>query len=115
MRVIFEEIDRELFFEVVLTSLDFDQIELLGGVIGDFICEISEAKTINVYIRKEKDLCHLSKAQKPKLERAFHLTSKKKSKRVSRKNKPLRSLIAKREGKKLLRKVNNENLQESQD
>jgi len=64
--VIFEEVDKELFFEVVLTSQDFDQLEFLGGVIGDFICEISDAKTINVYIRKEKDLCLSLKDQKPK-------------------------------------------------
>lgn len=107
MRVIFEEVDNEFFLEVILTAYDFEKIENFGGVIGNYVWENKTVKDLNVYIRKEKDnrQCHSSKERKQVAAKDSQRTSSEKFLKVSRKSKPLLSLIPKRVGgKKLLPK-----------
>lgn len=53
MRVIFEQIDFELFFELVLDEEDLEEMEEAGGIVSEYIWHKDNAKTINVYIRKD--------------------------------------------------------------
>lgn len=107
MRVIFEEVDDEYYFEVILSRRDLEHFDTFGGIIGDFIWEGDGIKPMNVYIRKEKESesCHLSKEKKQAVEKDFQRTLSERCTKVSPKSKPSRSLIRKRAGaKKLLPK-----------
>ena len=71
MRVIFEEVDAELFFEVILTAKDVEHFQRFNGIVGYFVWDIGGIREINIFIRKEKDYetCHLSKEKKQKQEK----------------------------------------------
>ena len=111
MRVIFEEVDHEYFFELVLSPQDFEQIETFGGIIKDCVWEGNGIKDINVFIRKEKEnkLCHSLKEKKHQAEKGSLKILKEKCTKGSHKSKQSLSLIPKRaEGKrKLPKKVKN--------
>ena len=103
MRVIFEEVQRELFFEIVLNTRDIDHFAQFEGIVGDFVWDIDGiVREINVFIRKEKDneLCHLSKEKKQVPKKDFPKISAERCTKESPKSNPLRSLIARREGVK---------------
>ena len=56
MRVIFEEVYGEYFFEVVLDQEDTERFRTMGGVIADFVCDHNGTRTINVFIRNEDNM-----------------------------------------------------------
>jgi hypothetical protein len=86
--VIFEEVDGEYFFELILDQEDFDQMNTFGGIIRDYVWENGAVKLINIYLHPEKKegLCHLSKEKKPKREKGSQRTLGGKSKRGSHKS-----------------------------
>ena len=86
MRVIFEEVEGELFFEVILQDLDLENLILFGGLIGSYIWEDEKVKDLNLYLRKEQG-CHLSKERKPEAKKVSRKTSKKRWKPGSRRSK----------------------------
>jgi len=53
MRVIFEEVEGEIFFEVILSPKDLDHFERFNGIVGDFLIDMQGMKEVNVFIRKE--------------------------------------------------------------
>lgn len=114
MRVIFEEVDNELFFEVILTSQDLEHYEEFDGIVGDFFWEMAgEVRQINVFIRKEKEneLCHSNKVNlrklSPKISPSFVMLDTKKNK-VLPSLYPKRAGVKKRRLKKSPKKGNNE-------
>lgn len=111
MRVIFEEVENEYFFEVILTDDDYYQVEELGGVIKNCIWEGNGIKQINIFLRKEKEknLCHLLKEKKHPVKKDSQKILNEKWEKENPKNKPLLSLIPKRdeEKRKLLKKEKN--------
>jgi hypothetical protein len=104
MRVIFEEVDGEYFFEIILTPYDLEKLDTYGGIIGDFAWEGNGVRDINVYIRKEKesDSCHSSKERKHPQKRGSLKISEGKNTLTQKcqPNRPLLSLLAKRAGAK---------------
>lgn len=107
MRIIFEEVEGEYFFEVILTPKDLETISAFGGIIRDCLWEGNGIKNINVYIRKEKEseLCPSLKEKQLKAEKDSLRTYEEKCMKESPKNKRSQSLIAKRAGgKKVLKK-----------
>jgi hypothetical protein len=70
MRVVFEEVYGEYFFEIILDEEDQEKLNTLGGTIADFICELKGVHTINVYIRKE-DTMPLVKGKAAKTKKGF--------------------------------------------
>lgn len=98
MRLIFEEVDREYFFEIILSTEDLEKIKTLGGIIKEYLWGENNIRDINVYIRQEKEgaICHSLKVKKQAAEKDFPRTSKEKWKPENLKSKPLRSLIRKR-------------------
>lgn len=108
MRIIVEELDDEFFFEFHLSPSEFDQLLIGENVLDEFKWDLGNYKSLNILIRKEKEnICHSLKEKRQAAEKDFQRTSSEKLKRESPKNKPLRSLIAKRVWeKKLLPKRN---------
>ena len=104
MRVIFEEVEKELFFEVILNSRDVEHFQQFDGIVGDFIWNVNGLREINVFIRKEKEseICHSLKEKKLVVEKDSQKISKEKCMKESRKNKPSLSLTPKREKEKKL-------------
>ena len=102
MRVIFEEVDSEYFFELILNPTDFERIEMLGGIIGTFVWDGDGIRDVNVYIRKEKEkeLCHSLKEKEPVPLKDSPKISRERCTKASRRSKLSRSLIAKRVGGK---------------
>lgn len=56
MRVIFEEVYGEYFFELVLDQEDTERFRTMGSIIADFVCDHNGARTINVFIRNEDNM-----------------------------------------------------------
>ncbi len=54
MRVIFEELDGQLFFEIILNDDDQEHLFTKDGAIGDFIWDLGRPHDLNVFVRKEK-------------------------------------------------------------
>lgn len=103
--MIFEEVDHEYFFEIILSTEDLEQIKTLGGILREYLWEGNNIRDINVYIRQEKEgaICHSLKEKKQAAKKGFQRTSKEKCTKANHKSKPLRSLIRKRvAGKKRL-------------
>jgi hypothetical protein len=96
MRIIFDELDGELFFEIVLTQADVDYFERHAGVHSDFAWNVNGIKLLNVFVRAERNYeCLSSKEKQQVVGKDFLKISKEKSP----------SLIAKRVmGKKILKK-----------
>ena len=106
MRIIFDELDGELFFEIVLTQADVDYFERHAGVHSDFAWNVNGIKLLNVFVRAERNYeCLSSKEKQQVVGKDFLKISKEKSKHESPKSKQSPSLIAKRVmGKKILKK-----------
>lgn len=68
MRVICEEVENEIFFEVTLSSYDLDRMEQFGGVMEQFGWETNQ--NLNVFIRKG-DIMPLVKGKKAKTKEGF--------------------------------------------
>lgn len=64
MRLIFEEVDREYFLEVILDSEDLAKIQESDGVIEEYYWDDRYITDINVFIRKETPLCRSVKGKK---------------------------------------------------
>jgi hypothetical protein len=60
MRVIYEVMNDEAFFEVILSEGDLERFDRLGGIVGEFFIPGEGLTQINVFIRKET-LCLLKK------------------------------------------------------
>jgi hypothetical protein len=89
VRIIFEEVDSELFFEVILSPYDVERIESYTGIVREYLIDFQGIKNINVFVRKEGQLCHLSKARKQNLKKAFQRIFGEKLPQENHKNKPL--------------------------
>lgn len=77
MRVIFEIIDREHFFEVILNDEDLETLTEKGDLIGDYLLgDERELTNINVYLRKE-DFMPLVKGKKARSKEGFSENIKK--------------------------------------
>lgn len=76
MRVIFEEVYGEYFFELVLDEEDTERLRSMGGVIADFVCDHNGTRTINVFIRNE-DSMPLVKGKAAKTKKGFSENIKK--------------------------------------
>jgi hypothetical protein len=110
MRVIFEKVEGEHFFEAILEDQDIHNIVHNDGALGDFLFEMEGVQSLNVFLRKEKrsDLCQWSKEKQQSPEKDLHPISKKKLPRENPRSRASRSLIQKRVGgKRLLKKVRN--------
>ncbi len=59
MRVIFEEVDQEDFFEIILRPKEIDGI-WKKGIVKDFPKGMYGKRNLNVFIRQETDLEHLT-------------------------------------------------------
>ncbi len=62
MRIVFEESEGELFFEVIVCPHEIEQLTDRLGVANEFAIDFGGFKLLNVYLRKE-NLCHLLKAK----------------------------------------------------
>lgn len=102
MRLIFEEVMSEYFFELVLNGTDLEKLDQIGGLLATYVWEGDGIRDINIYLRKEKDKepCHSSKEKKQVPEKGFLKTSSEKCTKESLRSKPSPSLIAKRVGGK---------------
>jgi len=76
MRVIFEEVYGEYFFELVLDEEDTERLRSMGGVIADFVCDHNGTRTINVFIRNE-DSMPLVRGKAAKTKKGFSENIKK--------------------------------------
>lgn len=66
MRVVFDEVDNELFFEIVLNEIDLEKFTKFNGVVGDFIWNLNGLREINVFVRKETNESLLIRKREPK-------------------------------------------------
>lgn len=111
MRLIFEEVDHEYFFEIILSAEDLEDIQTLDGIIREYIWDTNNIRDINVYIRKDKkgDLCHSLKERRQVQKKDSQKTCAEKCMKASPKSKQWPLLIAKRvEAKKVKLKRKNE-------
>ena len=76
MRVIFEEVYGEYFFELVLDQEDTERFRTMGSIIADFVCDHNGARTINVFIRNEDEM-PLVKGKAAKSKKGFSENVKK--------------------------------------
>ena len=76
MRVIFEEVYGEYFFELVLDQEDTERFRTMGSIIADFVCDHNGARTINVFIRNEDNM-PLVKGKAAKSKKGFSENVKK--------------------------------------
>lgn len=67
MRIIFEEVEREFFFEVILGAADLERIQDFGGVVGEFLWDIDGIKYINVFVRQGDEAMPLKKGKSKKV------------------------------------------------
>ena len=85
MRVIFEESELQLFFEIILSPDDISRFAEFSGIVGEYAIDYQGIKTINVFIRKEGELCRSLKERKLKLVRGFKRILNAKSRKINEK------------------------------
>lgn len=71
MRIIFEEVDNEYFFEIILTPIDHEKLNQFGGVVGDFFWNAEGIKNINVFVRIGENDMPLVKGKAAKSRKGF--------------------------------------------
>lgn len=59
MRLIFEKIYDDLFFELIVNEQDIEKMQSGKGPVADFICPIMGKSIINVFLRKEQSMSNL--------------------------------------------------------
>ena len=103
MRLIFEEIDREYFLEVILDCEDLDNLIYSEGVVQEYFWDDRYITDINVFVRKEGIRCHWLKGKKLELEKDSAKIFEEKLTQESLKSRRSPLLIRKRDkGKKRL-------------
>ena len=71
MRVIFEEVDREYYLEIILNLHDIDRIKEDSGLSRDFKWPSDQINKINVFVRKGSQHMPLVKGEKAKTKEGF--------------------------------------------
>lgn len=64
--MIFEEVESQLYFELILSPTDLERFEEISGIIGEYTINYQGIKTLNVFVRKE-DFMPLKKGKSEKV------------------------------------------------